>query len=180
MIKKAIIHINNNKTDIVSGVYLKNEKHLIINKIRYLIALMIFIVPIRFAVATPSFSLGNLEVEIDNIHSDNGTVRVHIYNDELKDNFPKQTQNCYRCMVGKIKDHKSIIIFDNLPYDSYCLSVHHDENENVKMDLTLLGFPAEGWGISNNVQLFLRLPEFDECSFKIDKRKIKINVDMRY
>ncbi len=163
----------------INDIY-PNEIFLFPKKIVFFIVLLIFVIPIRFAVATPTSFCGNLEVEIENCHSDNGSVRVHIYNLDLKDNFPKKTQSCYRCMVGKIKDNKAIVVFEKLPYDTYCLSVHHDENDNVKMDMTLLGFPAEGWGISNNIKLFLRLPQFDECSFKIEREITKIIVDMRY
>ncbi|MBX3042396.1 MAG: DUF2141 domain-containing protein [Candidatus Kapabacteria bacterium] len=122
----------------------------------------------------------NLNIVVSGIKSDSGFVRVHLYNSERKDFFPKKTLQCYKRQVIEIKDGICRLSFNDLPYDTYCFSVHHDENANEKMDTNILGLPTEGWGISNNVKLFMRLPNFDECSFILDNNDITINVEMRY
>lgn len=121
-----------------------------------------------------------LTVNISNIQNDSGFVRVHLYNSKLKDNFPKRTLFCYRKDVIRINSGKATAVF-NLPAgDIYCLSVHHDENSNEEMDMNFIGLPVEGWGISNNIKLFMRLPKFDECSFNISDKDTNIFVNMRY
>jgi uncharacterized protein (DUF2141 family) len=123
---------------------------------------------------------GKLEVKIEGLENDSGFVRVHLYNYERRENFPKHTENCYKRAIEKISKNKAIVIFDELPYGTYCLSTHHDENSNESMDVSFLGLPVEGWGISNNVKLFLRLPKFDECSFIINSPFTSITVNMKY
>ena len=123
---------------------------------------------------------GKLILIIDSIKNNKGNIRIHLYNYERAKYFPKKTDNCFRLKVGNIVNGKCVVSFENLEYDTYCLSVHHDENTNESMDLTFLGLPKEGWGISNNVKLWFRLPKFDECSFKIDSDTKIINVNMRY
>ena len=122
----------------------------------------------------------NLTLNISNIKSDSGFIRIHLYNAERKEYFPKKTRKCFQRQVEKIQKGHSIAVFENLPADFYCLSVHHDENSNEQMDTNFLGIPKEGWGISNNVKLFMRLPEFDECSFRLNGKDTSINVEMRY
>jgi uncharacterized protein (DUF2141 family) len=111
---------------------------------------------------------------------DSGYVRIHLYNFERKDFFPKKTKNCFRRQVVKIEKGHCAVTFLNLPKDTYCLSVHHDDNSNEKMDTNVLGIPTEGWGISNNIKLFMRLPDFEECSFRLVGKDTTINVEMRY
>ncbi len=120
-----------------------------------------------------------LTLIINNIESNDGNVRIHVYNLATKDFFPKKTEHCYMLKVEEITDNKCVVQIP-LPNDIYCLSVHHDENANVSMDTNFLGLPKEGWGISNNIKLIMRLPKFDECSFRIDGRDTAINVNMRY
>lgn len=120
-----------------------------------------------------------LTLQINNIKSDAGNIRIHIYNLATKEYFPKKTENCFMLRVENIID-KSCIVKIPLPSDTYCLSVHHDENANVSMDTNFFGLPKEGWGISNNVRLIMRLPKFDECSFRIEDKDTTINVNMRY
>ncbi len=124
--------------------------------------------------------LGQIVLFIDSIKSNQGNIRIHLYNYDKRKYFPTKTEHCYKLKVGNIENGKCLVKFDDLPFDTYCLSVHHDENANQSMDLTFFGLPDEGWGISNNVKLWYRIPKFDECSFKLDKRIKIINVEMRY
>jgi uncharacterized protein (DUF2141 family) len=38
--------------------------------------------------------------------------------------------------------------------------VLHDENENMKLDRNIFGFPKEGFGFANNPHVGLRAPPF--------------------
>jgi uncharacterized protein (DUF2141 family) len=122
---------------------------------------------------------GKLEVKIEGFENDSGFVRVHLYNYERREFFPKHTENCYKRAVEKISNNKAIVKFNDLPFGTYCLSTHHDENSNESMDVNFLGLPVEGWGISNNVKIFMRLPNFDECSFSLNSTFTSITVYMK-
>ncbi len=128
-----------------------------------------------------SKDVGNkiLTLQINNIKSDDGNIRIHIYNLATREFFPKKTENCFLLRVENLID-KSCIVKIPLPSDTYCLSVHHDENANISMDTNFFGLPTEGWGISNNVRLLMRLPKFDECSFQVTEKDTTISVNMRY
>ena len=128
-----------------------------------------------------SKDVGNkiLTLQINNIKSDDGNIRIHIYNLATRELFPKKTENCFLLREENLID-KSCIVKIPLPSDTYCLSVHHDENANISMDTNFFGLPTEGWGISNNVRLLMRLPKFDECSFQVTEKDTTISVNMRY
>lgn len=82
-------------------------------------------------------------------------------------------------LVSQIHDKKALIIFDNLPYGNYALTVHHDKNLNVKMDRNFLGLPAEGWGLSRNIIPIFKLPIFSDCSFDVQDSVVKIYITVR-
>lgn len=127
-----------------------------------------------------SSNTGKLTISVNGMKNDSGFVRVHLYNSDKKQYFPKKTLQCYKRQVVKIERGVCSIVFDNLPNDTYCFSIHHDENSNESMDTNILGLPKEGWGISNNVKLFMRLPNFEECSFIIKGNEVLQEVEMRY
>jgi uncharacterized protein (DUF2141 family) len=122
--------------------------------------------------------IADLIVNIDNIENDEGNIRVHLYDESVKESFPIHPDNAIRLEISYITNKKAKVIFKNMPYSKYALTVHHDKNLNVKMDLNILGLPAEGWGVSNNIKPFMRIPDFDECSFYADKKTTSINITM--
>ena len=123
--------------------------------------------------------LGRLIVFIENFESDEGNVRVHLYDYDTRQYFPAISDKAYRLVISPIKDNKAIVVFEGLPYGSYALTVHHDKNSNVKMDKNFLGMPAEGWGLSRNIIPILSLPTFEDCQFELKKEITNIRIIVR-
>ena len=67
----------------------------------------------------------------------------------------------------------------DLPYGTYAVSVLDDENSNLDMD-NFLGIPKEGYGFSNDAEVKISPPKFEECSFVIDQPLKKISIEIRY
>jgi len=121
----------------------------------------------------------SLTVIISNIRSDEGNIRVHLYEISNQESFPDKSTKANYLKVANINGGKAIVTFENLPPSIYAFTVHHDENENVKMDRNFLGLPIEGWALSNGVKPLFKLPSFRECSFELQSDK-KITVSVNY
>lgn len=123
-------------------------------------------------------SLVSLTIVVEDIRSDNGNIRVHLYEIGNQNSFPDKSHQANMLKVVNIIGGRAIAKFDNLSPSTYAFTVHHDENLNVKMDRNLIGLPTEGWALSNNVKPLFKLPNFNECSFELrSNRKIAITIN---
>ncbi len=120
-----------------------------------------------------------LTIIVNNIRSDNGNIRVHLYEISNHESFPDKSTKANYLKVANICGGKAIVTFDNLPPSVYAFTVHHDENANVKMDRNFLGLPIEGWALSNDVKPLFKLPSFRECSFELQSNK-KFSISINY
>lgn len=122
---------------------------------------------------------GALEISLYDFESDDGNVRIHLYNSSKKQFFPNKSHEAFKLLVLPIVNRKVVAVFDSLSYGEYAITAHHDANLNVKMDLNFFGLPKEGWGLSKNVLPIFSLPDFEECSIMLDKPLGKVNIKIR-
>jgi uncharacterized protein (DUF2141 family) len=120
-----------------------------------------------------------LTVQVSEFRSNDGNVRVHLYDIKNKKSFPTKTTKANKRLISPISNNSSTVIFADLPRSTYAFTVHHDENLNEKIDRSIIGFPIEGWGTSNNVKPPMRIPNFEECSFELNVDKT-LNVKVIY
>lgn len=119
-----------------------------------------------------------LTVEVEHLRSSKGVVQFALYNEEgtIPD---EQFKRYYKIGKSEIVDGKSIFTFNDLPEDVYAISIHHDENENGKIDKGLIK-PKEGIGFSNYHSIGLsNRPSFTKASFELDSDK-KISIKVVY
>ena len=63
---------------------------------------------------------------------------------------------------------------------TYAVAVYHDQNDNHVMDRTALGFPAEGFGFSNDAAARLGPPALEAVRFVLPPQGRTIRIRMRY
>ncbi|WP_339815452.1 DUF2141 domain-containing protein [uncultured Imperialibacter sp.] len=115
---------------------------------------------------------GKLVVKVTNPGDLKGQVMVGLFDKE--DNFLKKP---VKGVSAKATAEGQELVFENLPYGEYAVSVIHDENENGELD-TFLVIPTEPYGFSNNVMGKFGPPSFEQTkiSFKKDTSvEIKLN-----
>jgi len=121
--------------------------------------------------------VGRIEVCIDNVRSTNGIVGVALFN--AKKGFPdKNTMAIEGLSVPAGK--RCEVVFENVPFGTYAVSVLHDENGNGKMDKGFLGIPKEGFGTSNNPEIKMGPPTFSDSSFDLENTRLTLNISMKY
>ncbi len=117
-----------------------------------------------------------IRVEVAGIPVIKGSVRATL------DPNPKAFSNAETALQTvevEVKSHKMILTFTQVPFGDYAVKVIHDKNDNQKLDLSLLGIPAESYGISNNARRRFGLPSFDEAKFIVDQEEVDLGVELK-
>lgn len=136
------------------------------------------------APATPSASetrsmpAGRIRVKVSNLRNSTGVVGIALFS--TTKGFPEKP---FQAMTGTSIPATStpcVVVFDNIPYGTYAVSVLHDENSNGKMDKTFIGIPKEGFGTSNNPQIRRGPPSFDESQFIVNGASVDLDISMNY
>ncbi len=125
-----------------------------------------FIFLLLFFFLAASFSPASnqlLKVTITRLHSNQGVVLVSLFKDG--NGYPDDASKAVGKEKGYIVEKSSTIIFKNVLPGSYAIAILHDENNNQKMDKTILGIPKEGYGFSNNVSGAFGPPSYKKASF---------------
>ena len=109
----------------------------------------------------------SLEMEINNLQSNNGPLYIRILDED---------ENPVIVGTSTVVNYSSKISFDSIPPGKYAIQFFHDENENQKMDFSLIGIPKEKFGSSNNVKPVLGPPKFKKMLFNLTQNKKVIMV----
>ena len=109
----------------------------------------------------------SLEMEINNLQSNKGPLYIRILD---------ENENPVIVGTSSVVNYSSKISFDSISPGKYAIQFFHDENENQKMDFSLIGIPKEKFGSSNNVKPVLGPPKFKKMLFNLTQNKKLIMV----
>ncbi len=121
---------------------------------------------------------GKLTIQVHGLLHDRGKVIANLFREG--DNVMK-IETAYLRAQATISDKKAQLVFQNLKYGKYAVTVFHDENDNGILDHNLLRLPAEPLGFSNGFQmgLFTGLPSFEKLQFDFEPGAETIAVTVR-
>ncbi|MBN1410793.1 MAG: DUF2141 domain-containing protein [Spirochaetales bacterium] len=121
---------------------------------------------------------GNLAVVMKGLHSDNGVVRLGLFDND-KD-FPGRGEKAAGARSVSIADGTARAVFEDCAYKTYAVAAYHDENENGQMDMESPTAPLEGYGLSNNAHGSNGPASFDDSSFKLSQPELEIAIMVNY
>jgi len=104
----------------------------------------------------------SLEMEINNLQSNNGPLYIRILD---------ENENPVIVGTSPVINYSARISFDSISPGKYAIQFFLDENENQKMDFSLIGIPKEKFGSSNNVKPILGPPKFEKMLFNLTENK---------
>lgn len=119
-----------------------------------------------------------LAVEVVGLRNNTGQVGVVLY-DSAK-GFPDKGKGLRNGISRKIKGKRVRVEFSGLRPGSYAVAILHDENANGEMDFNLIGIPKEGFGFSNDAEVVLGPPSFEDAAFKLILKRSKITITAKY
>lgn len=70
--------------------------------------------------------------------------------------------------------------FENVPFGTYAIAGHHDENFSGDMEYNWIGMPLEGYCFSNDARPILSPPSFAKAKFTLNTPKKVIYIAMQY
>lgn len=115
--------------------------------------------------STPKTGMGALIVNLSNVDTPSGRIRVGLYN---RGNFLTSTYITARS-VGVNAKGNATVIFNELLYGEYAIAVYHDINDNRSLDKNGLGIPQEPYAFSNNFKVYMRPPNYDEVKINFQQ-----------
>ena len=127
---------------------------------------------------SPAFSesTGKLVIDISGFPSSDGFAMVALNNSE------KSYKGGEDLAIAKTRsmvvDQKAQVIFTNLPYGWYGISLYHDENSNGEMDKNAMGIPREAYGFSNNAKGFFGKPSYKNVKFQLNSAEMQIVINL--
>ena len=104
----------------------------------------------------------SLEMEINNLQSNNGPLYIRILD---------ENENPVIVGTSPVINYSARISFDSISPGKYAIQFFHDENENQKMDFSLIGIPKEKFGSSNNIKPIIGPPKFEKMLFSLTENK---------
>jgi len=121
---------------------------------------------------------GNITVNITDINKPDGLLGVSLYNS--KKGFPGKHELAFANELKKITSTEDKVVFKNIPYGTYAVSIIHDANSNGKLDTNFFGIPKEGVGVSNNPKIGMGGPKFKDSEFTLETKQLDLTIPMRY
>lgn len=121
---------------------------------------------------------GELEVNISGFKNDRGQVIVNLFNEKGK---IMKVNTRHRVLTDTISQGHAKVVFTDLAYGNYAVSVFHDENDNGILDHNMFKLPEEALGFSNDFSLGLLsgLPSFEKLKFGFEPTMESIDVVVR-
>ncbi|MCD4812834.1 DUF2141 domain-containing protein [bacterium] len=121
---------------------------------------------------------GTLIVQIKQLRNDRGNLKVSIFN--KPDGFPVGGKNALRNLIVPITPTQTEAVFENLPLDSYAVSIWHDENKDNKINTNWIGMPKEGLGVSRDAKGSFGPPKYHDARFDFNTKKMIILINTTY
>jgi uncharacterized protein (DUF2141 family) len=118
-----------------------------------------------------------LLVEVTNVSPKKGPVMVAVFN--TADGFPMEPAKAvYREKIQPVNG-RAQARFEMLQPGTYAVALFHDTNLDGQLNLSFLGIPKEGYGVSNNVRNRFSAPKFGQASFRHDQ-ETRLQIQLRY
>ena len=143
---------------------------------RLLIIFLLFLLPLNLSAQVKP--TGKLEIRITGLRSSKGKISVNLFNKE--DGFPDDPLKSFGWKTISALPDTVVIVFEDLPYGNYAVSVLHDENSNGKMEKNFLGIPREGFAFSNNYTPKIKSPDFSDAMVSLKQKVLKTELKLIY
>ena len=119
--------------------------------------------------------LVTLQVDVTNVRNDRGHIRVAVC---PRADFLKP--RCAWHAAAPARAGSVTVSVPGLPPGVYAVQCHHDENDDGKINRTLLGMPTEGIGFSRDAPMRFGPPSFDDAAIRLGPADGTVSLRLRY
>lgn len=118
-----------------------------------------------------------LTVMVSNFKSEVGALNVTIY-DSAQDWLGNDFVTTVALRISEEVTAGVVTATFELEPGDYAVSVHHDDNDNGKMDANFIGIPKEPIGLSNGAIAKFGPPKYTDAVFTIGEDGAKITIKL--
>ena len=127
--------------------------------------------------ASSQVSGATLTVVISDFHSDVGALNIGIY-DNKNDWLGSSTVQKRSLKVREHNVEGVVTTSFNVEPGEYAISVHHDDNDNGKMDTNFIGIPKEPTGLSNGAVAKFGPPKYEDAAFRVGDEHFEMPIKL--
>jgi len=143
----------------------------------FFVALAALLIPIPTAQAEDS-PTATLTVVVTGLRSEKGKVKVALH--ASADTFPTKRDKVYAGLTVPVNGHRATAIFPELPPGDYAVAAFHDEDNDGRLDRSVIGIPSEGTAASRNPKPRMGPPRWKDCVLSLPPGETSIEIKTRY
>jgi uncharacterized protein (DUF2141 family) len=128
------------------------------------------------AMIPPAASGADLSVTVEGIPNARGQIVLGLY--DRPEKWPKGPARL--TVTVPAKEGRIVYVFKGLRPGRYAITGFDDENEDGKMDFSLIGLPEKGFFFSNDKSPGFSPPSFDDCALTIAQNPVVITVHIQH
>jgi len=121
---------------------------------------------------------GSITVEALGFKNNEGKARLLLFTSEEGKHFPADQDKAFVKRILPIENNKVVFELQDIPYGDYAISVHHDENNDDKVNSNWIGIPKESLGASNDAKGSFGPPPFEKAKIAVDTEQMSITINM--
>ncbi len=115
-------------------------------------------------------------VTIDGLKSAKGDLYVALFS--RADEFPDGDHSDQHLKVKA--NVKPVTVTFAVQPGRYALGAYHDENANGKLDTNFIGYPVEGYALSNGIRAIVSRPCFSDAAFLAGAGDTRVTLHIEY
>lgn len=146
-------------------------------KIKYSVLLLLTLIFSSAGIPLPD-KKGTIILEIEGSRNEKGYLLVSLFNEAI--GFPSDGKKAFRKTRVTINRGITLVEWKDLPEGSYAAALLHDENNDQKMNFSMIGLPKEGYAFSNNAMGLAGPPSFQKASFLHQGERTVHRIKLRY
>lgn len=141
-------------------------------------SILFWLAPLFFITPDHSATVGIIQLTLQNIEREQGTIRLAVYNN--KADFEAQSNEVYGKEISNFSGKEKYTELPDLAHGQYAIAVYHDLNNNQKLDKNLMGIPTEPYAFSNNPKVKWSPPTFEESKFQLQGKHLKMQIHLQF
>jgi uncharacterized protein (DUF2141 family) len=118
-----------------------------------------------------------LIVTIQGTRSADGYLYVALFS--KPDGFPDGDYSIQHTKLTAAAETLSVV-FDDLAPGIYAVGADHDENNNNRLDTDFIGYPTEGYALSNGIRAVISRPRFIDAAFAVGDEDAHVTLRIKY
>ena len=142
-----------------------------------LFALAAAVVLFALVAGAPAAFAATLTVTITGVHSAKGDVYVALFN--RAENFPDGDYSIRHLKV-KASTKPIVVSFDDIPPGTYAVGCYHDEDKLGHFKTNWIGYPLDGYALSNGIRAVVSRPTFAQAAFPVGNPATSVTLNVRY